>query len=306
MTRIGWIGLGRMGTRLADRLIEAGHPVTAYNRTASRIQRWRPGRVEVAATPAGLDRHDVVFVTVSGSADLLAVTTGPDGLFSRSDTGGGRVLVDCSTVSPEASARTRRAATAAGWGFLAAPVSGNPDVVAAGDACIVASGPRETFDRVSVLLERLARTAVYAGEGEVARLAKLGHNLLLGLTTQALAEVLSLMDRAGIRRDAFFDFLGATVLSSAFIAAKSGPLIARDYRPPTFTTTLLRKDFDLALAQARDLGVPLPLAAATREIVQACIGLGHGEDDFAALYELQALLAGLPARDDERGPAAGV
>ncbi|GAA3527395.1 NAD(P)-dependent oxidoreductase [Amycolatopsis ultiminotia] len=293
--RIGWIGLGRMGTRMADRLIDAGHTISACNRTKSKLAQWRTDHVVPVDTPADLADCDVVFITVSGPADLLAVTTGPDGLLSRDGTGENRTVVDCSTVSPEVSAETRHAAEEAGWSFLAAPISGNPDVVAAGGACVVASGPRASFERVSALLEEIARAAVYAGDGEVARLAKLGHNLLLGLITQSLAEVLALMDKAGIEREDFFAFLGHTVLSSTFITAKSGPLIRRDYQPPTFTTTLLRKDFDLGLDQARELGVPLPLAAATRELIQSCIGLGHGQDDFAALYELQALVSGLPA-----------
>ncbi|WP_020499058.1 NAD(P)-dependent oxidoreductase [Sciscionella marina] len=294
---IGWIGLGRMGTRMADRLIDAGHTIAAYNRTPSKIAQWRTDHVNPVGTPAELADCEVVFITVSGPADLLAVTTGPGGLFSGGGTGPDRTIVDCSTVSPQASAETRDAAEQAGWNFVAAPISGNPDVVAAGGACVVASGPRESFDRVSTLLETIARAAVYAGQGEVARLAKLGHNLLLGLITQSLGEVLALMDKAGIEREAFFEFLGNTVLSSKFITAKSGPLISRDYQPPTFTTTLLRKDFDLGLEQARELGVPLPLAAVTRELIQSCIGLGHGQDDFSALYELQALVSDLPARE---------
>lgn len=298
-TRIGWIGLGRIGTPMADRLIEAGHCVTVYNRTKAKIAQWRAEHADVVDAPAELAGCDIVFVTVSGPPDVLAVTTGAGGLFTGNGGGGDRIVVDCSTVSPQSSAEVREAAEKAGWQFLAAPISGNPEVVAAGNACIVASGPRDTFDRANPLLQTIARTAVYAGEDEVARLAKLGHNLLLGLITQSLAEVVALMDKAGVSRQAFFDFIGNTVLSSTFITAKAKPIISRDYQPPTFTTTLLRKDFDLGLAQAHELNVPMPLASATRELIQSCIGLGHGEDDFAALYELQALVSRLPSRNGE-------
>ena len=204
------------------------------------------------------------------------------------------VIVDCSTVSEETSARVRAAADAAGVGFLAAPVSGNPHMVAEGACCIVASGPAEVFEQARPYLEEIAKLAVHAGEGEQARLVKLCLNLYLGIMVQALVEVTSLAEKGGTDRATFLEFLGGTVLASDWVRRRSGDLVSRDWTP-TFTTELLRKDFDLGLGAARSLEVPMPVGAMVYQLIQTAIGTGLRHEDFLSLYELQAAGAALPA-----------
>ena len=288
--RLGWLGTGRMGAAMAGRLIDAGEDVCVWNRTAAKTAPLVARGARAVDRITDLGGCDIVFVMVSTPGDLEEVICGQHGLL-----GGDRrpaTIVDCSTVSAGASAAVRAAADAAGVSFLAAPVSGNPHVVAEGGACIVASGPAEVFAEVRPVLEEIAKVAVHAGEGEQARLVKLCTNLYLGMMVQALVEVTSLAEKGGTDRAAFLEFLNGTVLGSDWVRKRTGDLVRRDWTP-TFTTELLRKDFDLGLAAARSLEVPLPVGATVHQLIQSAIGTGLGEEDFLSLYDLQARGAAL-------------
>jgi 3-hydroxyisobutyrate dehydrogenase-like beta-hydroxyacid dehydrogenase len=287
---IGWLGTGRMGTAIVGRLLDAGRPVTVWNRTTAKTAPLAARGAQVGADMAALGCCDVVFVMVTGSADLEQVTTGDGGLLTADSRPA--ILVDCTTVSQEASARVRAAATAAGVAFLAAPVCGNPEVVADGLASFIVSGPVEVFGRVRPDLDRVARTVVHVGEQEQARLVKLAHNLYLGMMVQSLAEVVTLAEKAGTSREAFLEFFNGSALTSPWIRRRSPELARRDWHL-TFTNELLRKDFDLGLGAARELEVPMPAASAVYQIIQTAIGHGLRDEDFLSLYELQAATAGL-------------
>jgi 3-hydroxyisobutyrate dehydrogenase-like beta-hydroxyacid dehydrogenase len=309
---IGWLGTGRMGAAMAARLIDAGEDVTVWNRTPSKTGPLVARGARAVERITGLGGCDVVFVMVSTPGDLEEVVCGEQGLLSADRAGaelagaelaGAELagadrrpvtIVDCSTVSEEASARVRAAVNAAGADFLAAPVSGNPHVVAEGGCCIVASGPAEVFQRVRPYLEEIAKVAVHAGEEEQSRLVKLCHNLYLGMMVQALAEVTSLAEKGGTDRAAFLEFLGGTVVASDWVRKRTDALVRRDWTP-TFTTELLRKDFDLGLDAARSLEVPMPVGALVYQLIQSAIGTGLRHEDFLSLYELQAAGAALPA-----------
>ena len=232
---------------------------------------------------------------VSTPRDLEEVVTGEHGLLSGDHRPG--TIVDCSTVSAATSAAVRAAVNAAGAGFLAAPVSGNPHVVAEGGACIVASGPAKVFQRARPYLEEIAKVAVHAGEEEQSRLVKLCHNLYLGMMTQALVEVTSLAEKGGTDRAAFLEFLGGTVLGSDWVRKRTDDLVKRDWTP-TFTTELLRKDFDLGLGAARSLEVPMPAAAMVHQLIQSAIGIGLRDVDFLSLYDQQARSAALTHQEE--------
>ena len=176
---------------------------------------------------------------MSASADLEAVTTGPGGVLT-SPTAAPGVLVDSSTVSAEVSALVRAAAAKRGTGLLAAPVSGNPKVIAAGLLTVAVSGPREVFDRVEPLLRVLGRGVTYVGEDEVARLVKIAHNVFLGVVTQSLAEITLLAEKGGVSRAAFLAFLNDSVMGSVFTRYKSPALVNLEFKP-TFTMPLDRK-----------------------------------------------------------------
>ncbi|MET8824649.1 NAD(P)-dependent oxidoreductase [Streptomyces sp. NPDC004610] len=293
--RLGWLGTGAMGAVMAAALLKGGADVTVWNRTTAKTAPLAEQGARVAGSIAGLTEASVVFVMVSTSADLLSVVTGEEGLLS-----GARrpeVVVDCSTVSAEASAEVRAACEAAGVGFLAAPISGNPHMVADGRSAIVASGPDTTFERVAPWLRTISPTVVHAGPGEQSRLVKICHNLLLGMITQALAEVTTLAEKGGVTPEAFIDFINGSVLGSTFIRHKGRAMVERDYTP-TFNNKMLRKDFDLGLGAARSLEVPMPVSAQVHQLIQTAIGHGFAERDYAALYEVEATAAGLRGAAD--------
>ena len=287
---LGWLGTGRMGTAMAGRLIDAGEQVSVWNRTPSKTGPLVARGARAVERITDLGGCDIVFVMVSGPGDLEEVVCGGRGLLSGDRKPG--KIVDCSTVSADASARVRAAANRAGAGFLAAPVSGNAHVVAEGGACIVASGPADVFGEVRPFLEEMAKVAVHAGDQEQSRLVKLCANLYLGMMVQALVEVTTLAEKGGTDRAAFLEFLGGTVLGSDWVRKRTGDLVKRDWTP-TFTTELLRKDFDLGLDAARSLEVPMPVGATVYQLIQSAIGSGLRAEDFLSLYDLQARGAAL-------------
>jgi 3-hydroxyisobutyrate dehydrogenase-like beta-hydroxyacid dehydrogenase len=289
--RVGWIGTGRMGFPMARRLAVAGVDVLAWNRTRSKAEPLAADGARIADSIAELADRDVVFTMVSSDADLEQVLVGENGLLRQSGQVPG-LVVDCSTVSGETSAAMREACAKLGTEFLAAPVSGNGKVVSAGKLSLVVSGPEQTYRRVAPLLRHLGRGVTYVGEDDTARLVKICHNLLLGVLTQSMAEVTVLAEKGGVSRAAFLEFLNNSVLGSVFTGYKTPAFVHLDYTP-TFTSVLLRKDFDLGLAAARALDVPMPLAAATAQLVQAAVSSGHPDSDFAVLLAQQAASAGL-------------
>jgi len=279
-----------MGSELVRRLLAAGCDVTVSNRTKAKAEPLAAAGAKIADSAAGLAGLDIVFVTVGTSQDLIDAVTGPEGLLSADAAPG--TVVDCSTISAEASRQVRELLAARGSALLAAPVMGNPKVARAGRLTLAVSGPRDAFETTRPYLDLLGSGATYVGDGELARIVKLCHNLFLGVVIQSLAEVTVLAQRSGVSRAAFLACLNDSVMGSAFTRYKSPALVNLDFSA-TFTAELLRKDFDLGLAAAREREVPLPVAALTHQLVQSLVGNGFGQADFAALVMLQARSAGL-------------
>jgi 3-hydroxyisobutyrate dehydrogenase len=312
-TRIGWVGTGRMGAALARRLLVAGHDVAVYNRTRSKAEALEEAGATVVDSPAALADRDIVFTMVGGSDDFKEVVIGPNGVLSRDDAAPG-TLIDSTTISQAASDEVRAAAAKRGIGVLAAPVSGNAKVVAAGKLTMVVSGPEDDSARAREMLELLAARVTYVGDGDRARLVKICHNLMLGVVAQTLAEITVLAEKGGVSRADFFDFLNDSVMGSMFTRYKTPAYVNLDFKP-TFTPALLLKDFLLGADAARELEVPMPVSAAAQQVVQGLIGNGYRDIDFAALLELQAHASDLelvsenaPVTDglrDERVAATG-
>jgi 3-hydroxyisobutyrate dehydrogenase-like beta-hydroxyacid dehydrogenase len=289
--RLGWVGVGRMGQALAGRLLEAGHDVGVYNRTQSKCAPLAELGATVVDIPADLADRDIVFTMVGGSADVQEVISGPQGLLSRSDAAPG-LIIDATTISPGAAEQVRQDARARGSAMLAAPVSGNPKVAASGRLTIVASGPEDAFARARPYLALLARKVTYVGEGDRARLVKICHNLMLGVVAQCMAEITVLAEKGGVSRADFLEFLNDSVMGSMFTRYKSPAYVNLDFSP-TFTPSLLLKDFHLGFEAARELEVSMPVAAATEQIIQGLVGIAGDEVDFASMIELVARASGL-------------
>jgi 3-hydroxyisobutyrate dehydrogenase-like beta-hydroxyacid dehydrogenase len=293
---VGWIGTGRMGAAMATRLARAGVDLHVWNRTRSKAEPLAEHGATVVDAIADLAGREIVFTMVSSDADLEHVLVGEGGLLTHGSVPA--IVVDTSTVSTEASARMREACAAVGTEFLASPVSGNGKVVGSGKLTLVCSGKEDVFDRVHPLLDHIGQHATYVGEGELARLVKICHNLMLGVVTQNLAEITVLAEKGGVPRAAFLEFLNNSVMGSIFTRYKTPAFVHLDYTP-TFTPLLLRKDFELGLAAGHDLDVPMPTVAATAALVQATVSSGRTSEDFAILLDQQAALSGIELKPED-------
>jgi 3-hydroxyisobutyrate dehydrogenase len=288
--QLGWIGSGRMGFAMAERLAKSGADVTVWNRTRAKAEPLTAFGAKVADALTDLAACDIVFVMVSTWDDVRQVVAGPGGLLSGSKAP--KLVVECSSISLEGSAELRALLTARGVEMLAAPVSGNAKVIKAGRLSLVCSGPKPAFDAALPYLKMIAPAASYVGDGELARIVKICHNVFLGVVTQSLAEITVLAQKAGVPRHAFLDFMNQSVMGSTFSRYKTPAFVNLDFKV-TFTPKLLRKDLDLGLDAARRYDVPMPLASITRDLVQTLIGRGMTEEDFAKLLVLQAEASGL-------------
>ena len=300
-SKLGWIGTGRMGYEMAARLAKGGGDVTVWNRTRAKAEPLVRYGAKVASSLPDLGACDIVFCMVSTWDDVKEVVAGPNGLLSARDRLP-RMVVECSSISLEGSAELRSMLKARGVELLAAPVSGNAKVIKAGKLSFVCSGPRAAYDEALPYLKMIAPSASYVGEGELARIVKICHNVFLGVVTQSLAEITVLAQKAGVPRHAFLDFLNQSVMGSVFTRYKTPAFVNLDFKV-TFTPYLLRKDLDLGLDAGRRYGVPMPLASITRDAVQTLIGRGMTEEDFAKLLVLEAEASGL-AIESENVPVS--
>jgi 3-hydroxyisobutyrate dehydrogenase len=239
---------------------------------------------------------------------------GPGGVATAK---GGRtpsVFVDCSTIAVDESAAIRRRLGALGAAYIAAPVSGNAKVIAAGRLSAVASGPEAAFRKVEALIKAFAPGGVsYVGDGELARVCKIAHNVMLGVVIENLIEITLLANKMGVPRHAFLAFMNSSVMGSTFTRYKSPALVNLDWTT-TFTPELLRKDLDLGLALGREMDVPMPVTAAAREVLQGHLGAAtlkpdpekYLAGDFAALIETMALAAGMTLQSENRPVPTGL
>ena len=289
--KLGWIGIGRMGYAMAERLAKGGADVTVWNRTRAKAEPLAAYGAKVADRLADLAACDIVFCMVSTWDDVREVILGPHGLLAGSGKAPG-LVVECSSISLEGSAELREMLVARGIDMLAAPVSGNAKGLKAGRLSVVCSGPPGAYDRALPFLKLIAPAASYVGEGELARIVKICHNVFLGVVTQSLAEITVLAQKAGVPRHAFLDFMNQSVMGSTFSRYKTPAFVNLDFKV-TFTPKLLRKDLDLGLDAGRRFEVPMPLASLTRDLVQTLIGHGMTQEDFAQLLVLQAEASGL-------------
>ena len=289
--RVGWIGIGRMGYAMAERLAKSGADLTVWNRTRSKAEPLAARGAKIAASLPELAGCEIVFCMVSTWDDVKEVVDGPGGLLSD-ESRAPKLLIECSSISLEGSAELRALLAKRGVKLLAAPVSGNAKVIKAGRLSFVCSGPKDAYDKALPYLKMIAPAASYVGEGELSRIVKICHNVFLGVVTQSLAEITVLAQKAGVPRHAFLDFINQSVMGSIFSRYKTPAFVNLDFTV-TFTPQLLRKDLDLGLDAARRYEVPMPLASLTRDVVQTLIGHGMSEQDFAQLLLLQAEASGM-------------
>ena len=311
--KIGWIGMGRMGFPMAERLLKAGHDVSIWNRTKAKAEPLAKIGGKVVDHLSELKDVDVLFSIVATGADVQEVLYGKNGVCSQ----GGKmppIVVDCSTIAVEESAAIRDRLKQLGADFVAAPVSGNAKVIKAGKLSAVVSGPDAACKTAMPLIEVFAPRGVsYVGDGELARVCKIAHNVMLGVIIENLIEMTLLTNKMGVPRHAWLAFFNNSAMGSMFTRYKSPALVNLDWTT-TFTPELLRKDLDLGLELGREIDVPLPVTAAAREVLQTHFGAAmlqknpheYLQKDFAALAETMALAAGMKLESENQNVPTGL
>ena len=290
--KLGWIGTGRMGYEMAARLAKGGCDIALWNRTRAKAEPLAKYGAKLVDALPELASRDIVFCMVSTWEDVKEVMqkllSGPKKP---------KMVIECSSISLEGSAELRKMLQEKGIQYLAAPVSGNAKVIKAGKLTFVVSGPQPAYETARPYLDMMGVGSSYVGEGELSRIVKICHNVMLGVVTQSLCEITILAQKAGVPRHAFLDFLNKSVMGSMFSRYKTPALVNLDFHV-TFTPRLLRKDMDLGLDAGRRFEVPMPIAALTRDLIQQMIGHGMTEEDFSTLLLMQAKASGIELKPE--------
>jgi 3-hydroxyisobutyrate dehydrogenase len=288
--------------------------VAIWNRTRAKAEPLAKAGAKIVDRPADLASVDLLFSIVATGKDLMEVYFGPNGVVHGRNGKLPAVFVDCSTIAVEESADIRKRLHDLGSDFIAAPVSGNAKVIKAGQLSAVASGAEAAFRKVEPLIEVFAPNGVsYVGEGELARVCKIAHNVMLGVVIENLIEITLLANKMGVPRHAFLAFINNSVMGSMFTRYKTPALVNLDWTT-TFTPELLRKDLDLGLGLGREQDVPMPVTAAAREMLQSHFGAAtlkpdpekYLAEDFAALIETMALAAGMKLSSENKNVPTGL
>jgi 3-hydroxyisobutyrate dehydrogenase-like beta-hydroxyacid dehydrogenase len=280
-----------MGYAMAERLAKGGCDIAVWNRTKAKADPLSKYGAKVVNQLEELSTKDILFVMVSTYDDVKEV------IGKALAKGKPKMLVECSSISLEGSAELRQSLESKGIEYLAAPVSGNAKVIKAGKLTFVVSGPKAAYEKARPYLDMMGTGSSYVGEGELARIAKICHNVLLGVVIQNLCEITILAQKAGMPRHAFLDFLNKSVMGSMFTRYKTPALVNLDFHV-TFTPKLLRKDLDLGLDAGREFEVPMPLTSITRDVLQQMIGQGMTEQDFSTLLLAQAKASGIELKPE--------
>ena len=293
MANLGYVGLGVMGGRMADRLISKGHTVTGYNRTREKAQWLIDHGMKWADTPRAVaEAADAVFVMVTDSAALDAVARGPDGILAG--LGPGKLVIDMSTVSPAVSRAVAAQVKERGADMIDAPVSGSPATLEQGKLSMMVGGTRAAFDRARPLLEDIGPKVTHVGDQGLAVSMKIAMNLSVAVQMLAFSEGILLAEKSGIDRKTAVEVFNHSVIASPMLQYR-GSMVLGLPDEAWFTVTLMQKDVSLALEMGRRLNVPLPTTAVTNEFLTAARGSGLGDKDFAAVFNLLAQLSGVTA-----------
>jgi 3-hydroxyisobutyrate dehydrogenase-like beta-hydroxyacid dehydrogenase len=291
MANLGFVGLGVMGSRMAKRLLDAGHCVTGYNRTKSKAQWLLDAGMKWADTPrAAVESSEAVFSMIANNAALRAVTEGQAGILAGLSAG--KIYVEMSTVSPAAIRDIAQQVENTGAEMLDAPVSGSSITLEEGKLSFMVGGKQEVFDKVRPFLQAIGPKATYVGGHGLAAAMKVATNLSLAVQMLAFSEGLLLAEKSGIARATAADVLFNSVIASPMVKYR-GPFVLNMPDEALFDVNMMQKDLLLALEMGRQLDVPLPTTAVTNEFLTAARGMGLADKDFAIVFEVLATMAGV-------------
>ena len=291
MAKLGFVGLGVMGSEMVLRLLSKGHTVTGYNRTRSKAQRLVQKGMKWGDSPRAVaEAADVVFSMVTNSAALEAIVEGPEGILAGLTPG--KFYVDISTVSPEYSRLVAAKVRAKGCDMVDAPVSGSVITLQEGKLSVMVGGSRETFEKLKPILLEIGPKVTLVGDNGLALVMKIATNLSLAVQMLAFSEGVLLAEKSGISREIAVEVLVNSAIASPMIKYR-GPFVLRLPDEAWFNVNMMQKDMLLALELGRKLDVPMPSTAVTNEFLTAARGMGLVKEDFAVVYDVLAQMSGV-------------
>jgi 3-hydroxyisobutyrate dehydrogenase len=292
MANIGYIGLGVMGSRMVNRLLEKGHTVTGYNRTKSKAQWLIDKGMKWADSPKAVCASaDVILSMITNSAALDEITNGPNGVLAG--IGAGKVWVDMSTVGPELSRTIAARVKEKGGHMLDAPVAGSVLTLESGKLSVMASGPKAAFDRVKPILLDIGPTVTHVSDTNgLALIVKIAHNLNLSTQMLAFSEGVLLAEKSGVPREVAVEVLTHSAISSPMVQYR-GPFVLKMPDEAWFDVNMMQKDLLLALELGKQVEVPLPTTAVVNQYLTAARSMGLAKQDFAVVFEVLAHMSGV-------------
>lgn len=277
---VGFIGLGHMGLPMARRLAAAGFPLTVWNRTAERAGPLTAAGATLAGSPAELAAaSDVVITMLADGAATAHILCGDGGVLAACRPGA--VVIDMSTIGPQAAREVAASAEAHDVAFLDSPVSGSVTLAEQGTLTAMVGGPADALDRARPVLAAMTKAQFHLGPAGAGAAMKLAVNLIIAATSQSVGEAIALAAASGIDPPAAYDVLSASAVASPFIAYKRPSFTDLDNAPVAFTAELMAKDLRLALGVAADADLPLPVAELTKDSLDRACAAGYAEADFA-------------------------
>jgi 3-hydroxyisobutyrate dehydrogenase-like beta-hydroxyacid dehydrogenase len=291
MAKLGFVGLGVMGSRMVKRLLDAGHEVTGYNRTKSKAQWLLDAGMKWADTPrAVVDASDVSLSMVTNTSALQSIAEGPDGLLAGIRAG--KIHVDMSTISPAYSQELAKQVEARGGAMLDAPVSGSVVTLEEGKLSLMVGGDPAVFEKVNSILLDIGPKVTHVGKNGLAVTMKIATNLSLAVQMLAFSEGVLIAEKAGIKREVAVDVLTNSVIASPMVKYR-GPFVLQMPEEAWFNVNMMQKDMNLALELGRQLDIPLPTTAITNELLTTARGMGFEEQDFAVMFDALAHMSGM-------------
>jgi 3-hydroxyisobutyrate dehydrogenase-like beta-hydroxyacid dehydrogenase len=291
MAKLGFVGLGVMGSRMVKRLLDAGHEVTGYNRTKSKAQWLLDAGMMWADSPrAVVEASDISLSMVTNTSAMQSIADGPDGLLAGISAG--KIHVDMSTISPAYSQELAKQVEAKGGAMLDAPVSGSVITLEEGKLSLMVGGDSATFEKVKPILLDIGPKVTHVGKNGLAVTMKIATNLSLAVQMLAFSEGVLIAEKAGIKREVAVDVLTNSVIASPMVKYR-GPFVLKMPDEAWFNVNMMQKDMNLALELGRQLDIPLPTTATTNEYLTAARGMGFDEQDFAVMFDVLAKMSGV-------------
>ena len=291
MAKVGFIGLGVMGSQMVNRLLSKGHSVVGYNRTRSKAQ-WlvEKGMTWADSPRAVASQSDYTFAMVTNAAAIQSIAEGSDGLLAGLSAG--KIFIDMSTVSPTVSRGLAAKVRALGADMVDSPVSGSVITLQEGKLSVMVGGRKETFEKIKPLLLDIGPKVSHVGDNGLALSMKIAVNLSLAVQMLAFSEGVLLAEKSGIAREIAVDVLVNSAVASPMIKYR-GPFVLQQPEEAWFDVNMMQKDMLLALELGRQVDVPLPTTAAANEMLTAARAMGLQEKDFAIVFEVMARMSGV-------------